>query len=152
MDQRINKRSIRFRAAAVFLHEGKILVHAVKNRSDGKMWFIPPGGGINYGESSRDALVREIKEELEWEIEVDGFLGVFESFHIINGVEEHEVSFVYAARATDRLIRTTAEGEIHEADGPKKFRWIELEILMNPKSFCILKAYWNLWKPINRRR
>ena len=74
---------IRFKAAAVFTHQGRVLVHQVENKSTGETWYIPPGGGIEYGESSVEALKREIREEFGWSTKDERLIGSFESFHTI---------------------------------------------------------------------
>lgn len=126
---------IRFRAAAVFLIKNHILVHEVSNRDDGRKWFIPPGGGIHHGETSRAALVREIREELGWEIDDIESLGAFESLHSINGNEEHEVSFVYRATVPRSEAGLDLASGIREADETGKiFRWVALPRLNQPTS------------------
>lgn len=117
------------------MRDGKILAHEVKNQSDGRTWFVPPGGGVDFGESSQDALEREMKEELGWEIEFMTFVGAFESFHIINGIQEHEISFVYNVRPSQNSNPEPPVSEIEEADGMKRFRWMELDSLRLPGMF-----------------
>ncbi len=126
---------IRVRAAAVFISGNRILVDVVKNSDDDRIWHIPPGGGVRYGESSRDALKREIDEELGWKISNERLIGSFESVHSINGIREHEISFVYEAKPSldsDLLFVTK---EIVEDNGKKKvFRWTDIEELKGSKS------------------
>jgi len=127
--------NIRFRAAAVFLVENHILVHEVSNMEEGRKWFIPPGGGIHYGETSRAALAREVREELGWEIDDPESLGAFESIHSLNGIEEHEVSFVYRAAMPKSGAELDLAAGIREAgDTGKIFRWVALPLLNQPNS------------------
>ena len=131
----MNKKSIRFRAAALIRVGGKLLVHAVENSDDGKTWYIPPGGGIRYGESSLQALERELREELGWEMSRATFIGSFENFHSINGLEEHEISFVYGASIANASNLELGERDIEEEDGHRKtFEWVDLESVGSPES------------------
>ncbi len=131
----MKEKSIRFRAAALFLFKGKVLVHKILNRSSGELWFIPPGGGVEYGESSIDALKREIQEELGWETKEHRFINSFESFHLINGIEEHEISFMYFATPVDESVYEIDEFLVVEANGSKqRFRWQTMESLAKPGS------------------
>lgn len=60
-------------------------------------FYRPLGGGVEFGEHSRDALAREIKEELNAEIEDAQLLGVIENIFTHEGRQGHEVVFVYDA-------------------------------------------------------
>jgi len=62
-------------AAGVIVHNGKILIarRKVPGFSD-EMWEFP-GGKIRTGETPEQCLVREIREELDMEVEVIGFIG-----------------------------------------------------------------------------
>ncbi len=134
MVKKMSTKTIRVRAAAVILMDNRILAHVVQNSDDGKTWFIPPGGGLQYGESSTIALRREIKEELEWDISIERLFGCFESCHTINGVDEHEISFVYEAKPCKGSTLSFAKREIVEDNGTKKtFQWIELKDLAQPQ-------------------
>lgn len=71
--------------AAVIVDKGKILA---TQRSKGEfqgLWEFP-GGKIEVGETPEEALVREIQEELEAEIELDEFIKTIEwdypTFHL----------------------------------------------------------------------
>jgi len=56
--------NIRVRAQAVILDEENriLLVNHVK---DGKEYFVLPGGGVEFGETAEESLLRELKEELD---------------------------------------------------------------------------------------
>ena len=61
-------------AAAIIIHNNRIFA-TQRGYGEFKDGWEFPGGKIEPGETSREALVREIKEELAIEIEVKDFLG-----------------------------------------------------------------------------
>ncbi|NLM39638.1 MAG: (deoxy)nucleoside triphosphate pyrophosphohydrolase [Firmicutes bacterium] len=56
--------------AAIIRHEGKILICQRKSGALAGKWEFP-GGKLENGESPEECLVREIREELDVEIEVE---------------------------------------------------------------------------------
>jgi 8-oxo-dGTP diphosphatase len=56
------------RVYGIWLHEGKVLVNEELIRGRKVIKF--PGGGLDFGEGTRDCLIREWKEELNLDIQV----------------------------------------------------------------------------------
>ena len=63
--------------AAVIMDQDKILI---AQRSKDDFWEFP-GGKIDNGETPAECIVREIKEELNLDIKVRGFLGMIEGVY-----------------------------------------------------------------------
>jgi mutator protein MutT len=66
------------KAAGIIIKDKKLLI----TRSKGKTAFISPGGKIEGGESAPEALVRELKEELQIDVAVNDLkeFGTFYAF------------------------------------------------------------------------
>lgn len=56
------------RVRAIIVDEGRIAL--IERHRDGRRYFVFPGGGVEAGESPRDALVRELREETGLEVDV----------------------------------------------------------------------------------
>ncbi len=56
------------------------------------------GGGVELGETHRDAIVREVGEELGAVVRDLRYLACVENIFLIDGVPGHEVVFLYAGR------------------------------------------------------
>ena len=71
--------------AAIIIKNGKVFV-TQRGYGEFKDWWEFPGGKIESGEGSKEALVREIREELDAEIEVGELLETIEwdypNFHL----------------------------------------------------------------------
>ena len=78
----------RIRVAAIVLNEDQVLL--VKHRKGGQSYWMLPGGGVDWGESLTEALVREVGEEVCIEIAPRGLVLVNDSIppdghrHILN--------------------------------------------------------------------
>jgi len=57
-------------------------------------YYYRPLGGIEFGETSRDAIIREIREELSAEIEDVRWLGTLENIFTLDGEPGHEIVMV----------------------------------------------------------
>ena len=72
-------------AAAIIMHEGKVFA-TQRGYGEFKDGWEFPGGKIEDGETPQDALIREIKEELDTEVEVGELLDTVEydypKFHL----------------------------------------------------------------------
>jgi len=55
---------------------GKILLLRRKRPDDSERWLLP-GGYVDEGEQVEQAAVREIREEVELDVQLDGLVGVF---------------------------------------------------------------------------
>ncbi|MDR7151319.1 8-oxo-dGTP pyrophosphatase MutT (NUDIX family) [Hydrogenophaga palleronii] len=90
----MTEHSIQFRAAAVVVHEGFVLLH---QRAGDAFWALP-GGRIERGEDARSALVREMNEELSAPIDCGELLYVVENFFNHGGQPHHEIGLYFLAQ------------------------------------------------------
>ena len=71
---------------AALIRDGKRVFATARGYGNYKGWWEFPGGKVEPGESPEDALVREIREELESEISVDEYISTIEydypEFHL----------------------------------------------------------------------
>ena len=112
-------------ARGVCVVEGKILLYKAKG---GKTTYLP-GGHIEFGETGRQALVREIKEELGLDSSTGAFLGVVENSFLQHGKPHAEINLVYEL--------SLAEGEVRAREDWIEFEWrplTDLDDLM-PEAF-----------------
>ncbi len=80
----------------VIIDKGKILV--VYNKA--KKYYFFPGGHVEFGEKLREALSRELKEELGIRPKDSRFIGVVDNFFKDEGFH-HEIDFVFEVKASN---------------------------------------------------
>ena len=121
------KPRIRPLSICLFRRGDRILVHEGDDPVKGIRFARPLGGGIDFGETSRDAVIREVREELGAEITAVEFVCMMESIYIYLGKPGHELVFVYDARFVDENLYEQAVLEVTE--GKRKFeaRWRSLD-------------------------
>ena len=78
----------RVRVAGILIEDERILL--IEHTKNNKKYWLVPGGGVDWGESAAEALIREFKEETSLDIEVEKFLFISETIapdkqkHVIN--------------------------------------------------------------------
>jgi len=102
---------------ALIVEEGRILL--VKSRK----WsnhFTLPGGKVEWGESLREAVVREVREELSLEVEPLALVNVGE--HLLKGNYHREVHFIF-----HNILCRLKGGEVRPNEEVEEWRWFPLE-------------------------
>ncbi len=87
---------IRGKSVVILEHKTKFLF-TVCIETSGKVYYIPIGGGIEFGEHSSEAGKREALEEIGQEVINLQLLNVSENILKYNEVDEHEIVFIYKA-------------------------------------------------------
>ena len=115
-------------AVCLFRNNNRILVSEGFDSVKQDYYYRPLGGGVEYGETSRDAVAREIREELAAEIENIQLLGVVENIFVYQGEQGHEIVFVFDAEFVDKSLYQLDEidGYEQEADIKFKAKWYSL--------------------------
>lgn len=122
-----------FRAAAVWLHEGHVLLQG-DSRED--FWALP-GGRVEFMESAQDAIRRELTEELALSptMHVERLLWVMQNFFHVpeSGGAQHELGLYFLVTPTEsdvaRLQEKSRDHPCAEPDSPLSFRWFALDEL-----------------------
>ncbi|MEU5546791.1 NUDIX domain-containing protein [Streptomyces sioyaensis] len=92
-----------------------LLIH----KTDNDLWALP-GGGHDVGESIAETVVREVKEETGFTVDVDGVSGLYtDPRHVIaydDGEVRQQFSICFRAHLTGGSLRTSNES--------KEVRWV----------------------------
>ena len=88
----------RIRVAGILVENNKILL--IQHHKNNKKYWLIPGGGNDWGETTKQALIREYKEETNLDIEVDEFL--FFSETISPDKERHVVNLFFKVHRNNK--------------------------------------------------
>lgn len=119
----INEIKFNYRVAAIFEYKDKLLIQ----KSEKDSFFSLIGGKVEIGESTIDALKREIKEELNYEIKEkkSSLIRVYENFFKYNNNKYHELLYIYIIKLdSDDILVNKEEISCIDKDYVK-FIWID---------------------------
>ena len=113
-----------YRVAALIVRNKKLL--AVKHTNlPGK--FYTPGGAVNIHETSEEAIVREVYEEIGVKLEVERLAFINEEFFILDGKKFHQMTFYYLMQAEPSLDITN--GRPTDLGAEETLHWLSLDNL-----------------------
>lgn len=125
-------------SASFIIHDGngRILLQkrGLKARDENGNWDVG-GGAIEFGETIKEAVVREIKEELCADpIEVK-FLTVYDAFREHKGLKTHWIAILHAVQVDPKGVM------IGEPDKIEEIEWFTSDNLPSPLHTQFWKSY-----------
>ena len=111
---------------AIIIDDEKLLVFFRRKIKDGKVttYYAIPGGHVEYGESCEDTVIRELKEEMNLDIEIIEYLG-----NLI--VDNQEENYFYAKIIGGELQFGGEELERNNENNYYEIRWLPLNDISN---------------------
>jgi 8-oxo-dGTP pyrophosphatase MutT (NUDIX family) len=111
-----------FRAGALVWRSGHILIH----RAVSDPFWALPGGRVEFHESSREALAREIEEEMGCSASIGPLRFVVENFFELGGRKAHEIGFYYEAELPRPFPfhETDIVHRCRDTNTDLEFRWV----------------------------
>ena len=110
-----------YRVAGVAIHEERVLLH----QGAGEDYWSLPGGRVEFGEAAEQTIRREMREELDIDIDIVRLLWVAENFFALGGMDYHELSLYFLMRLPNESKYMTQPGpyKCAEADRNLTFQW-----------------------------
>ncbi|MBO9450739.1 NUDIX hydrolase [Tropicibacter sp. R16_0] len=101
---------------------------------DGQLTGVRPlGGGVEFGETWQQALIREFREELHIDIRITGSPMVMENIYVHHGQTGHEALFLADVQFPDDAFAGLDEVKFLEDNGNEcTARWFPLADLDGP--------------------
>jgi ADP-ribose pyrophosphatase YjhB (NUDIX family) len=111
--------------------DGAILAMYGEDPTDGRCFYRPLGGGIDFSETSVAAVRREIWEELHAEIEPVRLFQVTENIFRHRNQVGHEIVFIWECRLLDEALYQRDEIAIDENGVAMVAHWVHPDRLAN---------------------
>lgn len=124
----IEGKKFNFRVGAILesIDKKKILIHRLSHFD---FWLLP-GGRVEIMENTKEAVIREIKEELGITCEIDKLVAITESFFKIKNETYHELGFNYLLKIPEDSQIFKKEEEFEGVEGKKyRYKWIDKKML-----------------------
>ena len=132
--------NIRIRVAGILVKDGQILL--VRHEKNGKSYWLIPGGGVDFGETAEEALIREYQEEVGLQIKVGKLVLVHDS---IPPNRHRQVLNLYFLVTTDNYdIQVTQDGVLKGAAFQPLSEFPKLQVNPDVKA-QILEGISNQW-------
>ncbi len=127
-----------YRVAGVTMHNGRVLLH----RADDEPFWTLPGGRAEMLETAEQTLKREMREELNADVQVGKLLWVIENFFGYKGESFHELGLYFEMSFPEEspLLVEYQPFEGYEEGTKLIFRWYRLD---ETESLYILPSFFN---------
>jgi len=112
--------------------EGKFLL-AKETLEDGNEYWLIPGGKVKFGETIKQAAIRELKEEFGIEVELESFVGFHEA--VFPRYNYHSIIFFFTgiAKNEPKFVKEAIEARFFSIDEIKNLN------LVSSAKWCLEK-------------
>lgn len=129
--------SIRCASKAIIIENGAILMNKCK-REDGSVYYDLPGGGQKVYESLEQAVVREVKEETGYDVQVERFVALAEEIYTSNHLREKYPEYTHRIF---HIFKVNIVGEKKDAPtemdlGMEESVWVSLNDMEHIMETC----------------
>ncbi len=135
---------IRVLALGLIKKDNRVFISQGYDPVKQKTFYRAMGGGVDFGETSLEALEREFQEEIQAKLTNISYLGCLENIFTFNGKQGHELLQVYQCDFVDAKFYELESLVFAEGKRQKTALWVDIalfksgELLLVPEPFLEL--------------
>jgi 8-oxo-dGTP pyrophosphatase MutT (NUDIX family) len=132
---------IRVIALGLIRNGNKIFVSEGYDPVKQEKFYRAMGGGVDFGETSFEAVKREFQEEIQAELKNIRYIGCLENLFIFNGKPGHEIIQLYECDFVEPKYYQLERQEFTEGERKKIAVWVDInhcksgELRLVPEQF-----------------
>ncbi len=134
-DGKYAKRTLRER---IFVSEG---YDPVKQLT----FYRAMGGGVDFGETSLEALKREFQEEIQAELTNIRYLGCLENIFTFNGQSGHEIIQLFESDFVDPKFYQLDKLDFSEGERHKTALWVDINRFKSGELRLVPEQFLDYW-------
>jgi ADP-ribose pyrophosphatase YjhB (NUDIX family) len=124
---------IRPLALCLIKYEDKLLVGGGYDAQKKETFYRLLGGGIEFGETGEEALIREFREELLTGLENVKYLTTLENIFTYNGKPGHEITLIYTGDLSNKDLYRENNIKILDSEDGEEASWQKIEDFKSKK-------------------
>lgn len=134
---------IEIKTMCLLVHNGKALVSKGYDKKKNEYFYRVLGGGLNFGEKAEDGVRREIREELQSELNNLKLLDVVENIFTYDGNQGHQITFLFSGEPARKEIYD--KNPIHVVEDTYEFdaEWVQINKILNKEIILYPSLDWN---------
>lgn len=134
-DGKYAKRTLRER---IFVSEG---YDPVKQQT----FYRAMGGGVDFGETSLEALKREFQEEIQADLTNIRYLGCLENIFTFNGQSGHEIIQLFESDFVDPKFYQLDKLDFSEGERQKTALWVDINRFKSGELRLVPEQFLDYW-------